>query len=401
MRARRVQNMNSNRLASLPDLRPLATLTELSLSHNVLTDLPASLGELHSLRSLNVNHNRLKRLPRELCQLKSLSSLEANHNLIEVRARRPASLCPVAHAPRPPPPSQDIPADVASLESLEYLDLSFNCLRALPDSLALLVDSTADEPLADDAPTQPRSNLTPERVRSEDDVRPSGSLNVLDVRQNRGLALSAQLRAALQRMEEFREDEPLAAAAELAVMTAADRDALTVTPPPRSGTPGPAAATAAGASAVPRGTASTVPFTQWKAQQTGAWLQTLGFGGAGAQADRVCARGRVALTAARGCAQSTRRRSWRTKSRGRCCRCWTRGTSRIWESPSWVMSSRFSRPQPIWSTRPPPRRRPLRRRPPPLAPPPPARHRSLQASTRRPGPAPRPPRRPLAWRRQR
>jgi Leucine-rich repeat (LRR) protein len=87
--------LSSNALASLDGLQRLTQLTKLSLSHNRLTELPASIGALSALCELRVNGNRLQALPPAVALLTRLKLIDLGHNQIKSLEYGPA-LCAAA-----------------------------------------------------------------------------------------------------------------------------------------------------------------------------------------------------------------------------------------------------------------------------------------------------------------
>ena len=76
---------SSNRIETVGDeLRHLALLTKLSLSHNRIETLPGSaLARCGALRELRLAHNRLKSLPPKLSSCENLRVLDLSHNKFE------------------------------------------------------------------------------------------------------------------------------------------------------------------------------------------------------------------------------------------------------------------------------------------------------------------------------
>lgn len=129
---------NRNRLASLPrELGFLKHLEYLFLADNDLTQLPDELGNCSSLRVLHVQHNRLQALPATLAGLHHLEEMDASHNeltwvpeqLLDVDESLVEAL---AHGKLL---LETIEGEARGCLSLRSLDLSHNCLTALPLSL--------------------------------------------------------------------------------------------------------------------------------------------------------------------------------------------------------------------------------------------------------------------------
>ncbi|XP_072806446.1 malignant fibrous histiocytoma-amplified sequence 1 isoform X1 [Vicugna pacos] len=114
-----VLNLGNNGLEEVPDGlgSALGSLRVLVLRRNRFTRLPPAVAELgHHLTELDVSHNRLSVLGAEVVSaLRELRKLNLSHNQL---------------------PS--LPAQLGALVHLEELDVSFNRLTHLPDSLSCL-----------------------------------------------------------------------------------------------------------------------------------------------------------------------------------------------------------------------------------------------------------------------
>lgn len=58
-------------------------LTQLTLSHNKLVDLPNDIVNLRALQKLELTHNNLESLPKPMSELRKLECLYAQHNDIK------------------------------------------------------------------------------------------------------------------------------------------------------------------------------------------------------------------------------------------------------------------------------------------------------------------------------
>ena len=104
--------LSGNELTRAPAaVRTISTLTLLDLSHNNLSDLSqAGLNQLTLLTTLLLQSNQIVEIPEDLKALKQLSVLDLSNNSMNT-----------------------FPLVVCSLNSLTFLDLSFNRLPSLPD----------------------------------------------------------------------------------------------------------------------------------------------------------------------------------------------------------------------------------------------------------------------------
>ncbi|HEX4608094.1 MAG TPA: COR domain-containing protein [Urbifossiella sp.] len=110
----------------------------LYLTHNNLTDVPESLGQLTWLRSLNLSHNELTAVPESLRQLTQLQELFFQSNRLKAV---PASLGQLTQLHDLYLNNNDLtalPESLGQLTRLQTLNLSGNDLTALPVSLGQL-----------------------------------------------------------------------------------------------------------------------------------------------------------------------------------------------------------------------------------------------------------------------
>lgn len=114
-----LRDLSSRRLESLEDelVADIADshVTNLDLSGNLLTAIPASVASFQSIRLLNLSSNQIRDLPPEICQLSGLESLELKHNLMK-----------------------GLPSKFGRLKSLKILNLSSNQFDQLPVQLCEL-----------------------------------------------------------------------------------------------------------------------------------------------------------------------------------------------------------------------------------------------------------------------
>ena len=109
--------LTSNSLTRMPVelLRLAPTLRTLTISWNMLSSIPASIGRLRRLETLDLSFNRLEILPPQLCCLYNLKSLCLSDNDL-----------------------LQLPDAMGDLSSLERLKLQYNQLTCLPQSLSHL-----------------------------------------------------------------------------------------------------------------------------------------------------------------------------------------------------------------------------------------------------------------------
>ena len=108
-------DIGNNRVVELqPDIQQLTELVSLDISENRLSCFPSHIDKLIHLRALRLYSNRLIELPDTLCMLNALEELDVANNKL--------SFLP----------------SLIGLSSLKCLDVSFNQLRNIPDSLSYL-----------------------------------------------------------------------------------------------------------------------------------------------------------------------------------------------------------------------------------------------------------------------
>uniref|UniRef100_A0A1I7X6L2 Leucine rich repeat containing 7 n=1 Tax=Heterorhabditis bacteriophora TaxID=37862 RepID=A0A1I7X6L2_HETBA len=102
---------NLSSLSGIPNLLQMTSLTRLTLSHNKLTSIPASIAELENLQVLTLWNNLIEELPSSISSLAKLRILNVGMNRLSL-----------------------LPRGFGSFKSLEILDLTYNNLneRSLP-----------------------------------------------------------------------------------------------------------------------------------------------------------------------------------------------------------------------------------------------------------------------------
>uniref|UniRef100_A0A336MUI3 CSON005004 protein n=1 Tax=Culicoides sonorensis TaxID=179676 RepID=A0A336MUI3_CULSO len=102
-------DLSKNRFTELPDdicLYPF--LEKLLICHNVIRNIPDSVGKLHSLQYLDIRNNQLQSLPKEICFLPLKVFLVSNNRL------------------------NSLPEEIGRLETLTELDAAYNQIGILP-----------------------------------------------------------------------------------------------------------------------------------------------------------------------------------------------------------------------------------------------------------------------------
>lgn len=154
-------DVGHNKLVSLPQsVGDLSKLLHFNASNNALKELPDSIGRLHELRDLKLNNNELSRLPKlgpmqhltilNACQnkLSELPIVEVSQSLKELllgdnKIRRLDTKVLLSYHALMVLNLRgnsltEIPEDIASMDTLERLDLSNNDLMGLPPKLGTM-----------------------------------------------------------------------------------------------------------------------------------------------------------------------------------------------------------------------------------------------------------------------
>ena len=108
----------ANNLSELPkEIGLLNQLEELLIVGNKLSELPAEIVQFTNLQTLDLNSNKLSELPAEIVQLTNLQSLDLSSNKLS-----------------------SLPAEIVQLTNLQFLDLSSNKLSSLPAEIVQLTN---------------------------------------------------------------------------------------------------------------------------------------------------------------------------------------------------------------------------------------------------------------------
>jgi len=106
-------SLNNNRIETIPrEIWQLKSLQGFDLSDNEITTLPSEIWNLNNLWNLDLQNNKISSLPEEIWQLGSLTVLTLNNNELNW-----------------------IPSEIWDLDSLQILNLSNNHLNDLPSTI--------------------------------------------------------------------------------------------------------------------------------------------------------------------------------------------------------------------------------------------------------------------------
>ncbi|KAJ2452496.1 hypothetical protein EV183_002869 [Coemansia sp. RSA 2336] len=128
-------------LTTAPHVIP-ADAYALDLSGNYLTRLPSNFGFAHAtLQTLDISNNRLEELPEDICRMPCLRELYADHNLL---SQLPSSIGSLQNLEVLSIANNNIAtlhSSVAQLMALRILNISHNEFTQLPACLGLLVET--------------------------------------------------------------------------------------------------------------------------------------------------------------------------------------------------------------------------------------------------------------------
>jgi internalin A len=135
--------LSFNKLSELPaEITELANLTTLHLSGNQLSDLPAGITQLENLTTLHLNFNKLSELPAGIGQLVNLTTLNLSQNQLSDLPAGIGQLVNLTTLYLGGNQLSDLPTGITQLANLTTLHLSGNQLSDLPAGIGQLVNLT-------------------------------------------------------------------------------------------------------------------------------------------------------------------------------------------------------------------------------------------------------------------
>ena len=136
-------NLRGNQLSELPaEIGQLVNLTTLHLSGNQLSGLPAEIGQLVNLTTLHLSGNQLSGLPTEIGQLANLTTLSLSRNQLSDLPAEITQLVNLTTLHLSRNQLSELPAEITQLANLTTLSLSRNQLSDLPTEITQLANLT-------------------------------------------------------------------------------------------------------------------------------------------------------------------------------------------------------------------------------------------------------------------
>ncbi len=130
-----------NNLSELPkEIGLLNQLEELLIVGNQLSELPAEIVQLTNLQSLDLRINQLSELPAEIVQFTHLQSLDLTFNQLSELPAEIVQLTNLQSLHLWNNQLSELPAEIVQLTNLQFLDLSSNKLSELPAEIVQLTN---------------------------------------------------------------------------------------------------------------------------------------------------------------------------------------------------------------------------------------------------------------------
>jgi Leucine-rich repeat (LRR) protein len=128
---------NDNHISSIPPtlLVQCNRISNLSLSHNAITAIPAELGNATSLCMLALNNNAISKVPAAIGNLCNLTHLCISHNTISEIPATIGNLCSLTQFSINDNTISEIPEEIGNLHNLVSVSLNNNQFMYLPETL--------------------------------------------------------------------------------------------------------------------------------------------------------------------------------------------------------------------------------------------------------------------------
>ena len=136
-------DLSYNQISSLPaEIWNLTNLTNLDLSYNQITGLPAEIWNLTNLTTLDLSDNQITGLPAEIWNLTNLTNLYLSYNQITGLPAEIWNLTNLTDLDLGNNQISSLPAEMTGFTNLTDLDLSYNQISSLPTEIWNLTNLT-------------------------------------------------------------------------------------------------------------------------------------------------------------------------------------------------------------------------------------------------------------------
>ena len=136
-------DLSGNQISKMPaEITKLTNLTTLNLSYNQLSKLPAEIAQLTKLIELGLSRNQMSEMSAEITQLTNLTKLYLGRNQISEMPAEIAQLTNLTVLGLSGNQISEMPTEIAQLTNLTKLYLSYNQITEMPAEIAQLTNLT-------------------------------------------------------------------------------------------------------------------------------------------------------------------------------------------------------------------------------------------------------------------
>jgi Leucine-rich repeat (LRR) protein len=132
-----ILNISHNSITDLPQSlgnlwrTPLVEWGSFNLSNNTISTLPSSLEETRYLLAIDFSHNQFSEFPSVITQLDSLQRVTMNNNTVSEIPGSCNNMTQLTHLHAHHNNISTFPDDISGLSKLQYLDISYNALTSI------------------------------------------------------------------------------------------------------------------------------------------------------------------------------------------------------------------------------------------------------------------------------